>query len=407
MIYAKIIKDSKHIVRGNNTHNSVWRSLPSTSRRSSMSKFFRKSAIALALASLLCVVAQAQTVKDYPLHTIRGSDTLITQNAPYGYFGRAEYLLVGGTSGSLYWSMMKWDMSTLPILGANDQAQLMIYGLNINGYQPTDMQLGMSATPWSDTDGWKAFSWYGAVLKTIPATPYNNWMTLDITNWYNYWKSGQIVNNGILFLPLTSSNKYTAPASVEVSNISIRPFVRVTKVATQQGLLLGWPLSTSYSTRVITQAFGVDWAGGSVCSLDQKIKKHSGTDYRAAAHTKVYSTYAGTVKSIVDGGSQWAKAIVIEHTKPDNTRFTSAYWHVNPYVAVGVWINKGDLIADTADLGNNSHFHFGLGSGSFYVNANGKNVSGVGALPQSDCDSWPAFPSVFVDPEKTTQFRFQ
>ena len=113
---------------------------------------------AITLFSLLATTAEAQTVKDYPLHTIGGSDTFITQTAPYGYFGRAEYLLVGGTSGSLYWSMMKWDMSTLPTLISGDKAELMLYGLNINGYQPTDMQLGMSATPlleeWTDTKQW-------------------------------------------------------------------------------------------------------------------------------------------------------------------------------------------------------------------------------------------------------------
>ena len=111
----------------------------------------------------------------YRLDTIGGSDTFMTNASPYSYFGRAEYLIVGGTSTAQYWGMMKWDMTTLPTLASGDKAELMLFGLNFSGQSPTDMELGMSATTWTDTDGWKSFSWYGSVLKTVPATPYNKW----------------------------------------------------------------------------------------------------------------------------------------------------------------------------------------------------------------------------------------
>ena len=302
--------------------------------------------------------------------------------------------------------MMIWDMTKLPALGTGDKAELIFYGLNISGYAPTAMELGMSATAWTDADPWKAFSWYSTVNKIVPATPYDNWMAVDITNWYSYWKSGQIVNNGILFLPSTSSNKYTAPASTEISNLSIRPFVRVTRVTqVPQGLLLTWPLSTSYVTRFVTQKFGEEWwAGDGKCSIDQKIKLHSGTDYRAAAHTKIYAAYGGYVKTVFSV-DKWASVIVIEHKKPDNNKFVTTYWHTKPYVAAGNWVNAGDLIAEVADI-SGAHFHFGLSNGGQYINTRG-NVSAVGALPQTDCDGWPAFPSVFIDPEKNSQFRFQ
>lgn len=349
--------------------------------------------------------ALAQTVTDYPLHTIGGKDTFITQTSPNGYFGRAEYLIVGGPSGSLYRGLMSWDMTNLPVLGTGDKAELIFYGLNISGYSPTEMQLGMSGTAWTDADPWKAFSWYGGTfLKTVPATPYNNWMAVDITNWYNFWKSGQVINNGILFLSTTSSTRYTAPASVDISVVEARPFVRLTRVAVATpALLLTWPLSTSYSTRVVTQKFAEEWSTGTKCN--NLVKKHSGTDYRAAAHTKVYAAYGGYVKAVFSIAG-WASAMVIEHKKPDNNKFVTTYWHTNPYVAVGSWVNAGDLIAEVADLKGNSHFHFGLSNGAQFINARG-NVSAVGALPQTNCDGWPAFPSVFIDPEKNSQFRFQ
>ena len=375
------------------TSSKIWKSVAS---------FMLALFASLTLSSL----ALAQTTTDYRLETIGGRDTYITNTSPYSYFGRAEYLIVGGTSTAQYWGMMKWDMTTLPTLASGDKVELMLYGLNFSGQSPTDMQLGMSATPWADTDGWKVFSWYGSVTKIVPATPYGNWMVVDITNWYNYWKSGQIVNNGILFLPSTSSNKYTAPASVDISVPWARPYLRVTKVMqVPQGLLLTWPLSTSYVTRFVTQKFGEEWwAGDGKCSVDQKIKLHSGTDYRAAAHTKIYAAYGGYVKTVFSV-DKWASVIVIEHKKPDNNKFVTTYWHTKPYVAAGNWVNAGDLIAEVADI-SGAHFHFGLSNGGQYINIRG-NVSAVGALPQTDCDGWPAFPSVFIDPEKNSQFRFQ
>ncbi len=111
----------------------------------------------------------------YRLDTIGGSDTFMTNASLYGYFGRAEYLIVGGTSTAQYWGMMSWDMTTLPTLASGDKAELMLFGLNFSGQSPTDMQLGMSATAWVDTDPWKIFSWYSTVNKIVPATPYNKW----------------------------------------------------------------------------------------------------------------------------------------------------------------------------------------------------------------------------------------
>ena len=242
----------------------------------------------LVLAWCLSSLALAQTVTDYPLHTIGGKDTFITQTSPYGYFGRAEYLLVGGTSGYLYWGMMSWDMTKLPTLASGDKAELVFYGLNISGYSPTEMQLGMSATPWTDADPWKAFSWYSTLLKIVPATPYNNWMAVDITNWYNYWKNGQIANNGILFLPTTSANKYTAPASTEVSNLSIRPFVRVTKatppVVVDLYRFLSFPLKATGFT---------DWKTAPITS----VMDHSKTSTGLSNQNGVVMTWSGMTAS--------------------------------------------------------------------------------------------------------------
>lgn len=191
-------------------------------------KWLASALTALCLSSLS--LAQKVTVTSYPLHTIGGKDTFIIQTSPYEYVNRADYLIVGGPPGSQYWGMMSWDMTKLSSLATGDKAELLFYGLNIPGFSPTGMELGMSGTAWSESVGWQSFTWYNTLTKIVPATPYDNWMTVDITNWYNYWKNGQVVNNGILFLPTSNTGKYTAPASSEMYVEWVRPYVRVTKV---------------------------------------------------------------------------------------------------------------------------------------------------------------------------------
>ena len=248
----------------------------------------------------------------YRLDTIGGSDTFMTNASPYGYFGRAEYLIVGGTSTAQYWGMMKWDMTTLPTIGQGDKVELMLYGLNFSGQSPTDMQLGMSATPWADTDGWKVFSWYGSVLKIVPATPYDNWMAVDITNWYSYWKNGQIVNNGILFLPASNTGKYTAPASVDISVIAARPYLRVTTkasvpVPTPSAKFLDFPLSVIlYPQGAYTPGKIISVMDHNMTALYQKdggITTFTGEQFAA---TTAYPTSAWAPCYPKVGGGAWS-----------------------------------------------------------------------------------------------------
>jgi len=178
-------------------------------------------------------------------------------------------------------------------------------------------------------------------------------------------------------------------------------------------LTLKWPLATSYASRVVTQDFGADWAGGVYC--DGLIKKHNGTDFHATAGTAVYAAETGDVKEVLTpsqtGG--WASNIVLEHTGPAGGKYTTVYWHVTPESGVVVAatglpptsIPKGVKIATVADLtpyGNATHFHFGVRNGTYLA-----NVSGTGALPQTNCGGYPAFPGDFLDPNNVSNVLFQ
>jgi murein DD-endopeptidase MepM/ murein hydrolase activator NlpD len=135
--------------------------------------------------------------------------------------------------------------------------------------------------------------------------------------------------------------------------------------------------------------FGDNWAYGECPS--SVLKVHTGIDYTATNGDDVFAAEDGIVKIIISGGSTWANAIVIEHTHSEGWKYTTVYWHVNSLVAENDSVDKGEHIADVADIAFD-HLHFGLRIAD-YVSV----VSGVGALPTSNCSIWPAFPDRFVN----------
>ena len=149
-----------------------------------------------------------------------------------------------------------------------------------------------------------------------------------------------------------------------------------------------FPLSGTLENRTINLAFGADWPWGECGGL---IKKHAGVDISAVKGESVYAANPGIVRAIVDGGTQWAKAVTIEHITSDPV-FTTVYWHIDPAVTLGQTVINGQVIGHIADLGANTHLHFGVRMSAY------SNISNRGALPQTDCGGDPAFPEHFVDP---------
>jgi len=216
-----------------------------------------------------------------------------------------------------------------------------------------------------------------------------------------------------LVVSSTDSHFYFAAANAVQDLGLASTWYSTASCASNTILTLKWPLATSYASKGVTQAFGADWAGGVYC--DGLIKKHNGTDFHAAAGTVVYAAEAGDVKEVLNpsqtGG--WASNVVLEHTSPAGVKYTTVYWHVTPEPSVVVAptglpptsIPKGMQIATVADLtpyGNATHFHFGVRNGAYIA-----NVSGTGALPQTNCGGYPAFPGDFLDPTNASNVLFQ
>lgn len=201
---------------------------------------------------------------------------------------------------------------------------------------------------------------------TLTATPAENCM-------FAYWNDGTI----------TSGDN---PLTVNMSGDKTLDAVFICS--------LQWPLTGSMGSRTILSGFGDNWPYGECPTGTDKL--HAGLDVDASINEAVYGAYDGVVKAIfTDQHSTWADAIVLEHDISGN-KFTTVYWHVAAYggLEVNDSVTKGDQVATVANLGSNTHFHFGIRLGAYHV-AN----SLAGSLPTTSCGGYPAFSEHFIDPE--------
>ena len=147
------------------------------------------------------------------------------------------------------------------------------------------------------------------------------------------------------------------------------------------------PLQGNFTGRTVTLSFGANW----VNSCGGLVKKHVGVDVQAWAPEAVYAAEAGVVKA-AQTDPTWGGFVTILHTPAGEPAFTTTYWHVVPTVSVNTTVSEGQGIGNIANLGGNTHFHFGVRRATY------SNTSNRGGLPQTACGGDPAFPSNFINP---------
>ncbi|MDX9913853.1 MAG: peptidoglycan DD-metalloendopeptidase family protein, partial [Candidatus Moranbacteria bacterium] len=166
--------------------------------------------------------------------------------------------------------------------------------------------------------------------------------------------------------------------------------------------VLKFPLSGTLESRELAHFFFSDTWDCAQCGQcpTGTYKLHVGADlsatynYQNEVGERVDAAHAGVVKKIfTDQHLTWADAIVIES---DDGQFTTVYWHVIKYgnLAENDPVTKGQQIATIADLGDNTHFHFGIRMAPYSY-----PESLAGALPVADGCGYLAFPEKFIDPK--------
>lgn len=317
-------------------------------------------------------------------------------------------LLVGGW-GDEYDTYTRYNLSGLPQTATqailwfnafprNDGSTL----TNINWYQ-VNGQWHAGSIAW----GSQPPSTFVGSTGNVPAS---GWYGINITSFYNNWRSGNpsTSNFGFRLRPVGTNNQFDQFYGSATGNTALRPQLDVyyTPQANDSIIKLKWPLASPvYASRVVTQAFGVNWSAGVTCN--GLVKKHNGTDFQANSGTVIYAAEDGIVKEVLfDGSGPWGYNIVTEHTSPTGGKYTTVYWHVQPVSDVfasnpGGFIPKGMQVATVYNLGSNTHYHIGARIGAYTA-----GVSGTGALPQTACGGYPAFPAGFVDPNNTGNVIF-
>jgi murein DD-endopeptidase MepM/ murein hydrolase activator NlpD len=148
-----------------------------------------------------------------------------------------------------------------------------------------------------------------------------------------------------------------------------------------------WPINS----KSINLSWGAPWSYKTHCTDISWY--HTGIDIKASVGTKVYASESGTVKISQSSNSDWKEWITIEHKDSKGNKYTTCYWHLQKRkFAVGSTVKKGQQIAEVADMGRNTHFHFGI------RNAGYTNTSNNGGLPKTACTGYPAFYESFVNP---------
>jgi len=126
---------------------------------------------------------------------------------------------------------------------------------------------------------------------------------------------------------------------------------------------------------------------------DGYLKKHAVIDILAPKWAPVFAAENATVV-VVSYDPTWCYWATLEHRDWQGLRYTSVYWHIVPAVSQGQTVSRGQQIGWVADMGANTHLHFGG------RNAPYSNTANRGALPRyTPCGTYdPVFPEVFVNP---------
>ena len=120
-----------------------------------------------------------------------------------------DLLRVGGW-GDLYYSLLEFDLSTLP--AAASKVELQLYMPQVTGVGTTALYLDQVTSQWDNwsTTGtgvdhlrlWWADRPTATPLATLAAPIAGQWYAIDITNLYNAWKAAPLTNFGVQLRPV-------------------------------------------------------------------------------------------------------------------------------------------------------------------------------------------------------------
>lgn len=357
-------------------------------------------------AMFLCVVTQSRAAEMWRnLEDLNGFDGYISSATPDSFTDN-EMLLVSYYDATR-WSFVRFNVSTLPEVSQVQNVKLWLWteypGINTPSRA---MYMYPLYVPFSSSTTWnnRNVSVYAGASDVL-AGSVNGWTVIDITQYYQKWRSGQWVNHGIILIPNQAQSVLNWFASANyITAAAKKPRIQVTYtglVTPPSVQFLSFPLPsslypqgaytagkvTSVVDHQMTNVYGFDgtvlafngekgvgtpvnqgcyqkpgggsfsiagtYVGGGGCPVTRlNYDGHPGYDYYAVIGTEVRAAAYGRVvnfnssicipKGISGGCTAWG-AVGIDH----GNGYVTQYLHlsaVNTRITAGAEVQAGEVI---------------------------------------------------------------
>jgi hypothetical protein len=344
-----------------------------------------RSMLAGALLCASVFTASAATLIYQP-SPFNGRDIWITNTYSYNddYGVDNDILRVGGW-GDQYRTAIKFDLEGLPKTAT--QVVLAMFAQPVDGaVGTTGMTVARIANWWDESSGWYNPTWSGVILGTVPGPTVWSYNGVLITDQYNDWKKGTYANQGLLFIPTSTSNRFNHFRSSDYPLKGFRPYLHITYEEKVSPPAFKLPLPGGRSWPVTTEIGGKDARYPNEIDIWHTSSKNGFFSIDFGSHSSpayigdipIYAAAGGTViESGYNAGN--GNYVFMNHSggQDRSTGFVTNYLHMKfyPTVRVGEYVSQGGLLGYMGDTGlsTGKHLHF-------CVYYNGKSEAGVEEL---------------------------
>lgn len=315
-------------------------------------------------------------------------------------FQRTNSLQMGGDGSDQEQMYMKFDLTGLPQNVDQAYLYLMPYATS---YPTVSFQVCPVTSTWGLTMTWGSRPVNGTCSGWYPAPTAGSWSGFWLSetgtaNWYNQWRAGTLVNNGVVLIPQFTDNKFDAFYSTLYNSYLTDPYadarrpilmLSFTSPASVSPIpIFQMPLPGGTSWLVSNEVGGYECMGEGGAALWPDVA-HTGANYFSiditpSNHdTNGNTVYIGNIPVIAASGGVVVFAgvdspevgngnyVVIDHDGDGNlqTGFSTRYLHMqnisphNLQVQSGSTVTTGQLLGymgNTGGVSTGTHLHFGM-----------------------------------------------
>jgi len=142
-----------------------------------------------------------------------------------GIYGFDNDKLIVGGWGDHYYAFLKFDLAGQPDTVQSVTLRLWVTNEEANEWTYPEMSLWTTGGPWVEGLQWVDQPANPVYIKNIGKPSDTGWFEIDITDIYHQWRSGAVVNNGILLRPNTNIANIVHFASSESLDSEHRPML--------------------------------------------------------------------------------------------------------------------------------------------------------------------------------------